>query len=265
MHAGIHPMLNMAIRAARKAGDYIHQASDDLSRVRYIKKEDNSFVSQTDEGAQSRIIEVLQTAYPDHHFISEEMEPAPNEERTSHYTWYIDPLDGTGNFIHGFPYYAVSIALAYKDQIEHAVVYNPVSDELFYASKGAGAFLNNTRIRVSKRPEVDEFLLGSNLWFSKKHTKHQQVCDTISKETMGLRRMGCSSLDLANVAAGRLDAFFAAGLNVWDMAAGSLLIQEAGGFIGDFKGDKYHLHTPEIVVGGAKAYDYLIAQLQNIY
>lgn len=282
MHSGLHPMLNMAIRAARKAGDYIYQASEDLNRVRFAKKSDNSFVTNIDENAQSKIIDVLESVYPDHHFIGEEVtkKRAPRveyidedaeedtfekpvvQEKNSDYVWYIDPLDGTTNFLHGLPYYAVSIALVYKGMVEHAVIYNPINDELFYASRGTGAFLNNRRLRVNPRQSTEEFLLASNLWFSRHNKNHQQNCEKISQETAGLRRTGCSALDLASVAAGRLDGFFASGLNPWDMAAGSLLVQEAGGYIGTFSGDKYHVNTQEIIAANPKVYTYLVSQLR---
>ncbi len=295
MHA-MHPMLNMAIRAARKAGDLIFQAASDVTKIRYIQKSDQSFVTQTDQLAQERILDTLSYAYPDHIFISEEdvdhaatsvIEPAPmtitsfdesNEsdesmENTSKvyqaptknpdYVWYIDPIDGTSNFIHGFPHYAVSIALTYKGVCEHAVIYQPQTDELFYASKGSGAYLNNRRLRVTKRQATHEYLMASNLWLSKNHPEYLDTCTQISQQVAGLRRTGCTALDLAYVASGRLDAFFGDGLLSWDAAAGILLVQEAGGFVGNFAGDKFELTQTQLVAGASKPYAYLISHMQR--
>jgi len=228
----MHPMLNIAVKAARRAGQIINRASLDLDLVQVSKKQHNDFVTEVDKASEAAIIETLTTAYPDHAILAEESGESGNE---SEYQWIIDPLDGTTNFIHGFPQYSVSIGLAQKGVMTHAVVYDPTKNELFTASKGAGAYLNDKRIRVSNRAKLAESLIGTGFPFREKDGL-DSYCELFAEMTnacAGLRRPGAAALDLANVAAGRMDGFFEQGLNPWDVAAGGLLVTEAGGLIGN--------------------------------
>ncbi len=246
-------MLNIATRAARAAGDIILRNIDKLDRLKVETKAQNDFVSQVDLKAEEVIIEALRTAYPEHGIIAEE-NGRFNED--SEYQWIIDPLDGTTNFLHGFPQFAVSIAMQRKGRLEIAVVYDPVKNELFTAAKGEGAQLNGRRLRTTAQKGLDGALLGTGFPF-----KHPQHLDTylatfkaVHPTTAGIRRAGSAALDLAYVAAGRLDGFWELGLSPWDMAAGVLLIREAGGIVTDFSGEGNYLDTGNIVAAASKVY-----------
>ncbi len=279
----MHPMLNTAIKAARRAGSVINRASLDLDRVKVSRKQHNDFVTEVDETAENAIIEVLLTAYPDHRILAEESgrsgaksagksskgSKGDGKPETSiadaefENLWIIDPLDGTTNFIHGFPQYCVSIALAQRGVVTQAVIYDPVRNDLYVATKGRGAFLNDKRLRVSKRHRMAEALLGTGFPF-----KNLEVLDgylamfrTMTKETAGIRRAGAAALDLAYVASGRLDGFFEIGLSPWDIAAGGLLVTEAGGLIGDFQGDADYLNTGDVLAGTPKIFAQLVTML----
>lgn len=256
----MHPMLNIAIRAARQAGTIISRSVERLDTISVKTKAHNDFVSEIDFKAEQEIIDVIRKAYPNHGFLAEESGSQPGDE----YIWIIDPLDGTTNFIHGFPQFAVSIALQHKGKLDQAVIYDPVRDELFTASRGSGAQLNNHRIRVTKRNDLEGALLGTGFPF-----KQQQNLDVYLKtfkalfpETAGIRRAGAASLDLAYVASGRLDGFWELGLSKWDMAAGILLIQEAGGLLSDFAGSDDYFESGNIVCAGPRVFK---AMLQKIH
>ncbi len=257
----MHPMLNTAIKAARRAGNLINRASLDIDQIKVNVKQQNDFVTEVDRAAENTIIETLREVYPSHAILAEESGETTGD---SEYQWIIDPLDGTTNFIHGFPQYAVSIALAHKGVLAHAVVYDTNRNELFTASKGAGAFLNDKRIRVSKRVKLEEALLGTG--FPYRMFEHIDTYLAIFKEmtrrSAGVRRPGAASLDLAYVAAGRLDGFWELGLSPWDMAAGALLIQEAGGLVSDLDGDGNYLKTGNIVGGNPKVFNQLLQAIQ---
>lgn len=257
----LHPILNIAIKAARRAGDFIYMNSD-IHKIKFTRKADETFVTEADTIAQEKIIDVLSYAYSDHQIIAEE----GYESIESDHVWYIDPIDGTNNFMHGLGHYAISIAYAYKGKLEHAVIYNPVLDELFYASKGAGAYLNNTRIRVQKRTDSSEYLISNNLWFGHDvlNQKKLDVCIGIQKEIAGFRKMGCFSLDLAYIACGRLDGLFASNLNTWDVAAGVLIAQEAGAICTNYAGDSFLLEDNELAVGASKVHDFLLPHLTQL-
>ena len=256
----MHPMLNTAVKAARRAGSVIGRASLDLGQIKVGVKQQNDFVTEVDRAAEATIIETLREVYPTHAILAEESGPSGDSE----YLWIIDPLDGTTNFIHGFPQYAVSIALAHKGVLQHAVVFDPNRNELFTASKGAGAFLNDKRIRVSKRAKLDEALLGTG--FPYKMFDHADAYLAIFKEMTrrcaGVRRPGSASLDLAWLAAGRIDGFWEFGLAPWDMAAGALLILEAGGLVSDLSGEANYLATGNIVGGTPKVFGQLLQAIQ---
>lgn len=253
----MHAMLNIAVKAARRAGGIINRGSLDLERVQVSKKQHNDYVTEIDKAAEAAILDTIGTAYPDHSILAEE---SGATDRRSDYQWVIDPLDGTSNFIHGFPYYCVSIALLNKGVVEHAVVYDPNRNDLFTASRGAGAFLNERRIRVAKRDRLNEALIGTGFPFRelKGLEDYQRLFGAMTQSCAGIRRPGAAALDLANVAAGRLDGFFEQGLKPWDMAAGSLLITEAGGLVGNYVGDSDFLDLGEILAGNPKVFAQMV-------
>jgi len=260
----MHPMLNTAVKAARKAGAIINRASLDLDLLQVSTKGRSDFVTEVDRAAEEAIIDTLHTAYPQHGILAEES-GASRPEGGDEYTWIIDPLDGTTNFIHGFPQYAVSIALQHRGQLTQGVVYDPTRNELFTASKGRGAFLNDRRIRVSRRTQLRECLIGTGFPFrSLEHIDaYLRMFRRITEETAGIRRPGAAALDLAYVACGRLDGFWELGLSAWDMAAGALLIVEAGGFVGDLNGEGHYLTQGNIVCGNPKVFPQLLKLLQE--
>jgi myo-inositol-1(or 4)-monophosphatase len=255
-------MLNTAIKAARGAGSIINRASLDLDLIKVNTKSPNDFVTEVDHAAEASIIDTLLGAYPGHGILAEESGRSRGA-KDSEYVWIIDPLDGTTNFIHGFPVYAVSIALAYRGQIQQAVVYDPTRNDLFYASKGRGAFLNDRRLRVSKRIRLAECLVGTGFPFRKgdNFKRYMQMFEAVMQNCAGLRRPGAAALDLCYVAAGYTDGFFETGLSPWDIAAGALMITEAGGLIGNFTGDADYLYQREVVAGNPKVYAQLVSLL----
>ena len=262
MSQALHPMLNVAIKAARAAGSIINRAALDVDLLKVSSKAPNDFVTEVDQAAERAIIEVLLAAYPGHGILAEES-GSEHGAKHSEYVWIIDPLDGTTNFIHGFPVYAVSIALAFKGQVQQAVVYDPTRNDMFYASKGRGAFLNDKRLRVSKRTRMAESLIGTGFPFRKgdDFQRYLQMFEAVMQNCAGLRRPGAAALDLCYVAAGCYDGFFETGLNPWDIAAGSLLITEAGGLIGNFTGEADFLYQREVVAGNPKIYGQLVHML----
>ncbi len=262
MSQALHPMLNIAIKAARAAGALINRASLDLDLLKVTTKSSNDFVTEVDQAAERIIIETLLTAYPGHGILAEESGRA-HGARDSDYLWIIDPLDGTTNFIHGLPVFAVSIALSYKGQVQQAVVYDPSRNDLFYSSKGRGAFLNDKRIRVSKRTRLAESLIGTGFPFRRgdNFQRYLAMFEAVMQSCAGVRRPGAAALDLCYVAAGWYDGFFETGLHPWDIAAGSLMITEAGGLIGNFTGEADYLFQREVVAGNPKIYGQLIPML----
>lgn len=260
----MHPMLNTAIKAARRAGNLINRASLDIGQIKVGLKQQNDFVTEVDRAAEAAIIEVLREVYPSHTILAEESGHNDGSGADAEYQWIIDPLDGTTNFIHGFPQYAVSIALAHKGVLNHAVVYDPNRNELFTASKGAGAFLNDKRIRVSKRAKMDEALLGTGFPYRvfDHADAYLQIFKDLTRRSAGVRRPGSASLDLAWLAAGRIDGFWEFGLAPWDMAAGALLILEAGGLVSDLAGEGDYLKTGNIVGGTPKIFSQLLQAIQ---
>ena len=262
MSQALHPMLNTAVKAARSAGAIINRASMDLDLLKVNTKAPNDFVTEVDHKAEAIIIETLLGAYPGHGILAEESGRA-HGAKDSEYVWIIDPLDGTTNFIHGFPVYAVSIALAFRGQVQQAVVYDPTRNDLFYASKGRGAFQNDKRLRVSKRTRLADCLIGTGFPFRKgdNFKRYLQMFEAVMQSCAGLRRPGSAALDLCYVAAGYTDGFFETGLSPWDIAAGSLLVTEAGGLIGNFTGDSDFLYQREVVAGCPKVYGQLVTLL----
>ncbi|WP_373848177.1 inositol monophosphatase family protein, partial [Delftia acidovorans] len=253
MSTNLHPMLNVAIKAARAAGAIINRAALDVESVRVAQKQVNDFVTEVDKAAEQAIIETLLGAYPGHGILAEE---SGNEfgAKNSDYVWIIDPLDGTTNFIHGFPVYCVSIALSFKGKVEHAVVYDPSRNDLFTATRGRGAYLNDRRIRVSKRIQLKDSLISTGFPFRRgdNFKQYMNMLGDVMQETAGVRRPGAAALDLAYVAAGFADGFFESGLQIWDVAAGSLLVTEAGGLVGNFTGEADFLEQKECLAGNPR-------------
>lgn len=252
----MHPMLNIAVKAARRAGSVINRASFDLDKLTIKRKHHNDFVSEVDHAAEEAIIRTIREAYPDHAFLAEESGASGESDNV----WVIDPLDGTTNFLHGFPQYCVSIAMLNKGSLTHGVIYDPTRNELFTATKGAGAFLNERRIRVSKRTQLSEALIGTGFPFREiEHIdEYLRAFKVIAHATAGIRRPGAAALDLAYVACGRYDGFWEMGLSQWDMAAGALLIKEAGGLVTDFDGSDQYLDKGRIVAGTPKVFAQLL-------
>jgi len=262
MSQALHPMLNIAIKAARAAGAIINRASLDLERLQVNTKAPNDFVTEVDHAAEAAVIDTLLGAYPGHGILAEESGTSRGA-RDSEYVWIIDPLDGTTNFIHGLPTYAVSIALTFRRQVQQAVVYDPPRNDLFYATKGRGAYLNDKRLRVSRRSRMADALIGTGFPFRKGDDlgRYLQMMEAVMKVAAGLRRPGAAALDLCYVAAGWYDGFFETGLSPWDVAAGSLLVTEAGGLIGNFTGEADFIDRREVVAGNPKIYAQLVQLL----
>jgi myo-inositol-1(or 4)-monophosphatase len=260
----LHPMLNVAIKAARAAGAIINRAALDIESVRVSQKQVNDFVTEVDHASEEAIIETLLTAYPGHAIWGEETGRTRGAQDSDH-VWIIDPLDGTTNFIHGFPVYCVSIALTVKGKVEQAVVYDPTRNDLFTATKGRGAFLNERRIRVSKRTQLGQSLISTGFPFRKgdNFQAYLAMMGEVMQRTAGLRRPGAAALDLAYVAAGFTDGFFETGLSPWDVAAGSLLVTEAGGLVGNFTGEPEFLEHKECLAGNPRIYGQLVPILHK--
>tara|TARA_B100000686_G_scaffold73463_1_gene79279 strand:+ start:2151 stop:2924 length:774 start_codon:yes stop_codon:yes gene_type:complete len=246
----MHPMLNIAIRAARTAGDSIVREMDRTRDISIETKGKNDFVTEVDKNAEGIIISVIKNAYPEHAFLAEES----GQEGENDYLWIIDPLDGTTNFLHGFPHFSVSIALQNKGVLEQAVIYDPLKQELFTASKGKGAQLNNRKIRVSIKKTLDGALLGTGFPYNNESVMQQFIesYKNLFPNVAGIRRAGVASLDLAYVACGRLDGFWEFNLRPWDIAAGALIIQEAGGINAELTGGADYMKTGNIISANPK-------------
>lgn len=243
-------MLNIAVRAARNAGDIILRSSENVEHLRVNQKGKNDFASEVDEKAEREIIHVIKTAYPDHAILAEES----GMHEGNDFVWVIDPLDGTTNFLHGFPQYAVSIALKYRGRLEVGVIFDPLRNELFTALRGGGAMLNNRRLRVTAQTSLRGALIGTGFPF--KNLQHLDaylgMFKALSTDSAGIRRAGAAALDLAYLAAGRLDGFWEIGLHEWDMAAGILLIKEAGGVVTDFSFNDNYLESGNVIAASPK-------------
>lgn len=258
----MHPMLNTAVKAARKAGNIINRASLDVERLQIAQKGTRDFVTDVDHACEEAIIEILHTAYPQHAFLAEESGKVhhPADGSSPEYEWVIDPLDGTTNFIHGLPVHAVSIALRHRGQLAHAVVYDPNRNELFTASRGGGAFLNDRRIRVSGQRRLPDALLGAR-WPGSAGPSGGSTSrlSQLSADSAGVRRTGSSVLDMVYVASGRLDGFCGSDLKVWDLAAAALIVQEAGGLVTDFTGEQRWMDTGEVIAATPKIFPQLLS------
>lgn len=261
----MEPMLTIALNAARKAGEIIERAYERVDTIKVEAKGRNDYVSNIDRQAEKEVIYHLSKAYPDHKFLGEEGGHSGAEE--SEYEWIIDPLDGTTNFLHSIPHFAVSIACKYRGQLEHAVVLDPIKREEFTASRGRGAMLNGRRIRVSNLPGFEGALIGTGIPFNDRTMDCMddflKCLHEIAGQTAGIRRPGSAALDLAYVAAGRFDGFWELRLNSWDMAGGILLVKEAGGLLSDFKGGNTYMEHGNIVCGTPKVFKPLLKIVQK--
>jgi myo-inositol-1(or 4)-monophosphatase len=258
----MHPMLNVAIKAARAAGAIINRASNDIDKLTVTRKGMNDYVSEVDRAAEDAIISTLLSAYPDHGILAEE---SGLRESTSDYQWIIDPLDGTTNFLHSFPQYCTSIACAVKGVLTHAVIYDPTRNDLFIATRGSGAFLNERRIRVSKVIYLKDALIGTGFPYKEfaNFDAYTATFKAVTQSVSAVRRPGSAALDLAYVACGRYDGFWESGLSAWDMAAGALLIKEAGGLITDFAAGDEYLKNGNVVAGTPKVFPGLLKIVQS--
>jgi myo-inositol-1(or 4)-monophosphatase len=278
----MHPMMNVAVKAARSAGNIINRASLNLERLQVARKQQNDFVTEVDQAAEYAIIEVLKESYPTHHILAEETGYLPPHSQSmgalpwdevmamqtpeeDHYLWVIDPIDGTTNFIHGFPQFAVSIALFVNGIVQQGVIYDPTRDELFTATKGAGAYLNHRRLRVAQQLRLSECLIGTGFPYRDDQNLDHYVhlFKKMTKSCAGIRRPGAASLDLAYVAAGRLDGFFEGDLKPWDMAAGVLLIQESGGLVGQYNGEEGYYSSGQIMAANPKIFAQMASLLSK--
>jgi len=257
-------MLNTAITAARKAGDIIMRYADRVDQLNVVEKDRNDFVSKVDQMAEEVIIDTLHTAYRDHGILGEE---SGRHEGNSEYEWVIDPLDGTTNYLYGIPQFAVSIALKRAGKLYQAVVFDPAKGDLFTASRGNGATLNNKRIRVSPRRSMENALLVTGIPYKADQDLdfYLRTMKALIPNTAGIRRPGSAALDLAYVAAGRYDGFWEMGLNQWDIAAGTLLVQEAGGIVSDLQGNNTHMQTGDIVAASPRIFKEMLQKLHPLF
>lgn len=259
----MHPLLNIAISAARQAGEIIVRYSEQLDRINITTKEEHEFFSDVDVKAEQIIINAIHKAYPDHGIIAEE---SGIQQERAETVWIIDPLDGTNNYLHGFPFYAISIAIRVKNRIEHGLVYDPLRHECFTASRGGGARLNDRRIRVSKQLQLSGAMLGTGFTMRNEALtkRYFPTLEAVFGKCAGLRRTGSAALDLAYVASGRLDGFWEFGLKPWDLAAGALLVQEAGGMVADPFGGENFLKNGDIIAGNPKVFKSLLQTINPV-
>ncbi|MCK9533794.1 MAG: inositol monophosphatase [Pseudomonas sp.] len=262
----MQPMLNIALRAARSAGELIVRSIERLDTISANEKDAQDFVTEIERAAEQAIITAILKAHPDHGINSEVSGRAAGKGEGADYEWLIDPLNGTANFTRGIPHFAVSIACKYRGRLEHAVIIDPVRQEEFTASRGRGAAFNGRRMRVSKRKTLDKALLATGFPFHEGQLEYMDnymsMFKDLAVQSAGIRRAGATSLDLAYVATGRYDAFWEYGLSEWDMAAGALLIQEAGGLASDFNGGYEFLDNGHLVAGGPKCFKAVLTTIQ---
>lgn len=255
----MHPMLNIAVRAARRAGTVINRALNRLGDIHVDTKGHRDYVTEIDREAEAAIIGTLLDAYPNHAIIAEES----GERGASEYVWIVDPLDGTTNFVHGYPQFAVSIALTVRGELDQAVIFDPVRDELFTATRGAGAQLNNRRIRVGDCHKLEHALLATGFPVRDRALldSYLPTLAAFLPEVAGVRRAGAASLDLAFVACGRLDGFWEFGLQAWDIAAGALLVQEAGGIVTEPDGSSDPLGSGNILCASPRIHRRMLSTI----
>lgn len=260
--------LNIATQAARKAGQVLYRFSKKLDRIKIADKGINEFVSEADQQAELAIIEIIRQHYPEHAILGEESGETAHTGTTegARHRWIIDPLDGTTNFLHGVPHYAVSIALEVDGKLQNGVIYNPVSEELFTASRGQGAFVNDRRMRIDPNVKLAQSLIGTGFPYHSNRVhmdKYLEMFKAVMAKTSGIRRPGAAALDLAFVAAGRFNGFWEIGLKPWDIAAGALMVQEAGGMVTDLAGDDGYMQSGNVLAGGLKIHRELQLLIQD--
>lgn len=249
----MHALLNVAVMAAHRGGDTLIRSLPKLDKIKVEQKGRNDYVSEADRNAEKAVIQTIRKHYPNHAILAEES----GQQGDSDYLWVIDPLDGTTNFLHGFPVFCVSVGLMHKNRLEHGAVYDPLRQELFTASRGHGAHLDGRRIRVSKLTTLERALIGTGFPFRDSNMAlgpYMNMLKTVLINTSGVRRTGAAALDLCYVAAGRLDGFWETGLSKWDLAAGALIIREAGGIISGMDGSENFLDTGHVLTGSPKIY-----------
>lgn len=275
----MHPLVNIGIQAARKAGQIMIRSIDQLHSLKIQQKGYNDFVTNIDLACEQVIIDMIRRAYPNHEILGEESglsepEYKVTSSQVDNVTWIIDPLDGTSNYMHGLPQFCVSIGIMIKNRIEHGIIYDPLHDELFIASRGCGAQLNDKRIRISPNLDFDRALIGTGIPFRRTEELSEftgrldtylNVIKKLVPQVAGIRRGGSAALDLAYVAAGRLDGFFEQHLKIWDIAAGSLMVEEAGGIITSYDGENNFLKNCDVICGSQKTHKILLDLIQETY
>jgi myo-inositol-1(or 4)-monophosphatase len=256
----MHPYVNTAVKAARKAGEFIARSLDKVNDLTVETKGSEDFVSEVDRKAEKIIVDTILSAYPTHGILGEEFGEKPGEEDL---VWIIDPLDGTANFLHGLPHFAISIALQRQGKIEHGIIYDPMLQEMFTATRGKGAQLNNYRIRTTQKKSLAGCLIGTGFPYRQKSAfpSYQETFQRIFEQASDIRRAGSAALDLAYVAAGRLDGYWEMGLKPWDIAAGALLVKEAGGIVSDFQGGEDFLTSGNIVAASSRLFKPFLQQV----
>jgi myo-inositol-1(or 4)-monophosphatase len=254
----MHPFLNIANTAAREAGKLILKGYDRLAYLDIREKSPNDFVSEIDFASEQYLIQSIKSAYPDHGILAEE---SGCDDENAFYQWIIDPLDGTTNFIRGIPHFCISIAIKIEGKIEHGLIYDPIREEVYTASRGRGAQLNNKRLRVSRQQQLERAIVSTDIAFSATAENNPKLFNAVQARYANIRCTGSAALDLAYVAAGRLDAYWETGLNIWDIAAGALLVREAGGLVSDFVGGENYLNSGNIIAGTPKVYKELAQTL----
>lgn len=249
----MHPLVNIATNAARAAGNFIMRNLDQVDRLQIESKGRNDFVTGVDRGAEREIINIIRKAYPQHAILGEEGGANEIAGANSEVTWIIDPLDGTTNFLHGLPHFAVSIGIQVKGRLEHGVIYAPCTQDLYCATRGSGATLNNRKLRVTTLTSIESALIGTGVPIkAERLDAYMPMLRVIAERTAGVRRAGSAALDLAYVAAGRLDGYFEIGLKPWDVAAGIVLVQEAGGVVSELYGEGDALNTGHLIASGTR-------------
>lgn len=256
----MNPTTNIAIRAARQAGSIVMRSFQRLDTLKVSEKQTNDFVSDVDRNAEHAIIQTILRAYPNHAILAEES----GQHGKNEFEWVVDPLDGTTNYLHGFPQFAVSIALMHRGRLESAVVYDPVHDEMFTAERGSGALLNDRRLRVTDQKTLHGALLGTGIPFRDQRymDNYLAMLKDLAKDSAGIRRPGSAALDFAYVAAGRIDGFWELGLSIWDFAGGALLVQEAGGVVSDIRGGSAYLESGNVIAGNIKLHKEMVATIR---
>lgn len=255
----MHPMLNTAVKAARRAGSVINRASFDLDRLQITEKRPNDFVTDVDKAAEQAIIETLLKAYPEHAIYGEESGKSANADQAE-FVWIIDPIDGTTNFMHGFPHYCISIALQHNGVVTQGLIYDPSRNDLFTATKGAGAYLNDKRVRVTRHDKISQALISTGFG-SGDGAAMDEFCKMyriMLEKAQGVRRTGSAALDLAYVASGRIDGYFEKGLKPWDIAAGALMVSEAGGIVADFNGESGYLENGNVIAASPRVFGQML-------